>query len=380
MEVPFFDLKRQNMYLKKEIMVAIEDVINNGMFIGGETVSKLEEEVAKLCGVPYAVAVSSGTDALLASLMVEGIGPGDEVITTTFTFFATAGCISRVGAKPVFVDINPDTYNIDYVEIEKAITDKTKAIIPVHLFGQCADMAEINEIADKYNIFVIEDAAQAIGADYLYFNEFVTKAGSMGHYGCFSFFPTKNLGAFGDGGMIVTKDYRRMEELKKIRNHGSKPKYYHKKVGGNFRLDAIQAAILLVKIKYLDEWTKKRQIHAKVYKELLSKLYFIETPFARFEDQIENYHIYNQYVIKVPFRDALQEFLKTKGISTEVYYPLPLHQQDCFSYLNYKPVELPVSFEASFHVLALPIFPELRVEEQQYIVDKIFEFYRKKGM
>ncbi len=370
MNVPLLDLKAQYESIKPEIDAAIADVVESQKFILGPQVKALEEAVAKYCNCAYAVGVSSGTDALLISLMAEGIGPGDEVITTAYSFFATAGCIARLGAKPVFVDIDPVTYNIDPAKIEGIVTKKSKAILPVHLYGQMADMDPIMDIAKRHKLVVVEDGAQAIGSEYK-----GRRAGSIGHYGCFSFFPSKNLGAFGDGGMVVTNDAERSEKLRVLRAHGSKPKYYHKSVGGNFRLDTLQAAIVLAKLKHLDDWTTRRQANAKRYDALfeasgLMSSGFIRLPRIPVSTSLVR-HIFNQYVIGTAKRDELRAFLKEKSVGTEVYYPLPLHLQECFSSLGLKPGDLPESEKAANETLALPVYPELTDEQARYVVDTI---------
>lgn len=366
MEVPLLDLKAQFVRIKDEVTAAIHSVLESQRFILGPEVSELEKAIAEYSNCAAAVGVSSGTDALLASLMTLGIGQGDEVITTPYTFFATAGSIWRVGAKPVFVDIEPETFNIDPTKIEAAITDKTKAIIPVHLFGQIAEMDPIVEVARKHDLYIIEDAAQAIGATYK-----GRKAGSIGTVGCFSFFPSKNLGGMGDGGMIVTQDVELADRLRQCRNHGSKPKYYHKWVGGNFRLDTLQAAILLVKLRYLDDWSAKRRANAARYNELFVDVEEVITPTIR----EYNVSIYNQYVIRVPRRDELQAYLKDKGIGTAIYYPLSLHEQECFKSLGYKKGDFPESEMAAAESLAIPIYPELTDEQIQYVVDCVKKFF-----
>jgi dTDP-4-amino-4,6-dideoxygalactose transaminase len=346
--------------------------VESQYFILGPKVKELEEKIAGYSQTKYAIGVSSGTDALLIALMALDITAGDEVITTPFSFFATAGVIARLGARPVFVDIQTDTFNINPTAIEKAITKKTKAIIPVHLFGQMADMNPIMEIAAKHNISVIEDAAQAIGSEY----KDGRRAGSMGHMGCFSFFPSKNLGAFGDAGMVVTNDNNLAVKLNRLRVHGSEQRYYHKIVGGNFRIDALQAAILVVKLAYLDTWTGKRQENARDYidkfKERgLDKI--IHLPI-----RLDHYrHIFNQFVIRAPKRDDLMKHLKDCHIGCEVYYPVALHNQECFAYLKYKKGSFPVAEQAAAETLAIPIYPELTSAQKQYVVDKIYEFYSK---
>jgi len=373
------DLKKQFERIKDEIMLAAEEVFNSQQFILGPKVEELEERIATYCQCQYAVGVSSGTDALLISLMTAGVEWGDLVITTPYTFFATVGAITRVGARPVFVDIEESTYNMDPEKLKAKISSmkneersRTKAVIPVHLFGQCADMEEIMKIAGENGLAVIEDAAQAIGAEYQFSNGTIKRAGSMGQYGCFSFFPSKNLGAFGDGGMVATNDQDIYDRLKIMRVHGSRPKYYHKKIGGNFRLDALQAAILIIKLKFLDEWTEKRIENAKLYRKLFKEagLDDISMPNVK-----EKSHIYNQFVIKVrEFRDELRKFLHEHGVGSEVYYPVSLHMQECFQYLNYQTEDFPVSVEAAKKNLALPIYPELREDQISYVVDVIGKF------
>ncbi|MDY6792655.1 MAG: DegT/DnrJ/EryC1/StrS family aminotransferase [Thermodesulfobacteriota bacterium] len=375
MKVPLLDLKAQYQSIREEILQVTQEVYESQYFILGPKVEALEKEIAQYCSSTYATGVSSGTDALLISLVAADIGPDDVVITTPYTFFATAGSISRTGAVPVFVDIDPDTYNISTGEVENTIDAMTKdqksrlrAIMPVQLYGQCADMDPILQIAKQYDLLVIEDAAQAIGAEYK-----GKRAGSMGDFGCFSFFPSKNLGAFGDGGMVTTSSDQLYEKLKILRVHGSHPKYYHKIVGGNFRLDALQAAVISVKLKYLDGWTASRQKNAATYRQLFSTagLDSIKLPF-----ESQGRHIYNQFVISVPDkRDDLRLFLQENGIGTEVYYPVPMHLQECFSYLSYRQGDFPVSEYAGSHTLALPIYPELTDDQQAYVVEKIKEFF-----
>jgi dTDP-4-amino-4,6-dideoxygalactose transaminase len=376
MQVPLLDLKAQYQTIKDECLGVTEKIYASQYFILGPYVDQLEAEIAEYCSSEYAVGVSSGTDALLLSLMAAGIGAGDRVITTPYTFFATAGAVSRLGAIPVFVDIEPDTYNISPAGVEEAIKKmpdsgrKTvKAIIPVHLYGQCVEMAPILDIAEKYNLTVIEDAAQAIGSEYQ--NK---RAGSMGDFGCFSFFPSKNLGGFGDGGIITTNSADHYENLKILRVHGGHPKYYHSQIGGNFRLDALQAAIVSIKLKYLDQWTAARQENAAKYKALieatgLSRM--VRTPVEK-----QNRHIYNQFIIQVPEkRDALRDFLIESGIGCEIYYPVPLHLQGCFSDLGYALGDFPAAEYAAQHTLALPVYPELSEAQIAYVVDRIKAFY-----
>lgn len=377
MGVPLLDLKAHHEPLHKEIMAALEQTFRSQAFILGPEVAKLEERVASYCQTRHGIGVSSGTDALLLALMAIGVGPGDEVITTPYSFFATAGAVARLGAKPVFVDIEPRTYNIDPTTIGKAITAKTKAIIPVHLYGQCADMAPILELAQRHNLKVIEDAAQAIGSEY----RDGRRAGSMGTVGCLSFFPSKNLGCLGDGGMIVTNDADLGERMRVMRVHGGKPKYYHKLIGGNFRLDTIQAAVLNVKLNYLDEWTRRRQANAQRYENLLQQSGLVQkgnvrlpTPAYR-DSGAKHYHIYNQFVLRVDKRDELITFLKQKGIGTEIYYPVPFHLQECFHYLGYKEGEFPESERAAKETIAIPIYPELSTAQQAEVVEGIASFY-----
>lgn len=375
-KVPSLDLKAQHETLQQEILEAIGRVIQSERFILGEEVEMLEERIAAYCRCRFAVGVSSGTDALLISLMALGISQGDEVITTPYSFFSTAGSIVRASAKPVFVDIDPFTYNLDPSRIEEAVTSKTKAIIPVHLFGQSAEMSPILEIAKKHRLAVIEDAAQAIGAQY----SDGRFAGSMGSVGCFSFYPTKNLGAMGDAGMVVTSDPDLAHKIRILRVHGSQPKYYHPLIGGNFRLDALQAAILNVKLNYLEGWIRKRQDCARYYKELFQAAR-LEEKGCRVPKEIyaglghSHGHTFNQFVIRVPQRDPLRGHLQACGIHTEIYYPLPLHLQECFSYLGYKAEDLPEAESAARETLALPLFPEMTQDQQKAVVEAIGAFY-----
>ena len=368
MQVPLLDLKAQYQTIKDEIRLAVDRLLESQYFINGPEVQQLEEAVAAYCSCKTAVGVSSGTDALLCSLMALGIGRGDEVITTPYTFFATAGSIWRTGAKPVFVDIEADSYNINAQQIEQAITPRTKAIIPVHLFGQCADMDPILELAAQYKLFIIEDAAQSIGATYK-----GRKAGSIGTVGCLSFFPSKNLGGAGDGGMIVTNDAELAEKIRMLREHGMRPKYYYKYIGGNFRLDTLQAAVLLVKLKYLDAWSEQRRQNARLYDELFKGCGEVTAPVIR----PYNISIYNQYVIRVAAqRDQLMEFLTANGIGTAIYYPLSLHEQECFRSLGYTRGDFPESEKAAAETIALPIYPELTDEQIRHVAGTVKEFYR----
>ena len=368
--VPLLDLKAQYNSIRSEIEPVIKEVIESQYFILGPKVVELEQDVANYSNTKHAIGVSSGTDALLIALMAIDVKPGDEIITTPYSFFATAGVIARLEAKPVFVDIEEDTYNIDPSKIESAITDKTRAIIPVHLYGQMADMDPIMEIAKKHNLYVIEDAAQAIGSEY----KDGKRAGSIGDIGCFSFFPSKNLGGFGDAGMVVTNDDKLAEKLVQLRVHGSHPKYYHKMVGGNFRIDAMQSAVLSVKLKHLDNWTEGRQENAQDYITLIGECGLsdkISTPVIN-----NNYrHIFNQFILRVPQRDDLIVHLRSKNIGCEIYYPVALHNQECFAYLNYGDGDFPVSEQAAKDTIAIPIYPELTAAQKKYVVDSIREFY-----
>lgn len=369
MNIPLLDLKAQYSTIKAEIKEALEKVCDSQRFILGEEVASLELKVAEYSQSAYATGVASGSDALLLSMMAEKIGYGDEVITTPYTFFATAGSITRLGAKPVFVDIEPETYNINPELLEEKITKKTKAVIPVHLYGQCAEMDSIMEIADRHNLVVIEDAAQAIGAEYK-----TRRAGSLGHYGCFSFFPSKNLGGFGDGGMVTTNNEESANRLKVLRVHGSKPKYYHSVVGCNSRLDTLQAAILLVKLNYLEKWTETRRNNAQRYDKMLSNSKLnnvITTPHV----QPHNRHIYNQYTIRLEKRDELIAHFRKNAIGTEIYYPLPLHIQECFRELNYHEGDFPVSEKAAKETMSLPVYPEMTQEMQTHVISIMEKFF-----
>ena len=389
MKVPLLDLKAQYKTLKKEIDEALIRTAESQYFILGPEVEKLEKNVCDYLKCSHAVGVSSGTDALLIALMAIDIQPGDEVIIPDYSFFATAGVVSRLNAIPVFCDIDLKTYNIDAAKLEKRLTKKTKAIIPVHLYGQSADMEKILAIAGKYNLKVIEDGAQAIGSQY----KDGKYAGTIGDIGCFSFFPSKNLGCFGDGGMVTTNDDSLFEKLKILRVHGSKPKYYHKIIGGNFRLDAIQSAVLNVKLPYLDSWSEKRRANASLYTELFVKSGLSsgpgETKYGKDKvllpeavyknDNLKNYHIFNQFIIRVKERDELRAFLSQKEIGTEIYYPVPFHKQECFnevnSGMNYEKDEFRNSDIASAETIALPIYPELSDDQIMYVVESVKEFY-----
>jgi dTDP-4-amino-4,6-dideoxygalactose transaminase len=387
MDVPLLDLKAQYRSIKKDLDEALLRVAESQHFILGPEVKKLEENLAKYLKAKHAVGVSSGTDALLVALMAIDLKYGDEVIIPTYSFFATAGVVARLGAVPVLVDIDPLTFNIDPEGIEKRITKKAKVIMPVHLYGQSADMAPIMEIAKKYNLKVIEDCAQAIGTQY----KDGKSVGTFGDIGCFSFFPSKNLGCFGDGGLVVTNDSALAEKLSILRAHGAKPKYYHKTIGGNFRLDEIQAAVLNVKLPHLDSWSAKRRSNAGSYDTMFTELGLSQgvgrlkfdgknrvlLPKAVYKDSgFENHHIYNQYVIRVEKRNALRDFLKTRQIGNEVYYPVPFHRQECFACLKYQDTDFPVSNNASENSLALPIYPELASEQMKYVVESILDFMK----
>jgi dTDP-4-amino-4,6-dideoxygalactose transaminase len=364
MKVPLLDLKAQWATIREEALRAVAEVLDSQLCIGGPKVDELEQKIAAISGCKFAVGVSSGTDALLCGLMSLDIGPGDEVVTTPFTFFATAGSIARAGATPVFVDIDPRTYNINPGLIEPALSKRTKAIMPVHLFGQMCDMDPIMSIANRHRLHVIEDAAQAITATCK-----GRKAGSIGTCGCFSFYPSKNLGAAGDGGMIVTNDEALRQRLALMRNHGAEAKYFHQHIGGNFRLDPIQAALLLVKLPHLDAWSQARRLNAARYDGL-----FQGSPVCSPHIHPDCHSIYNQYVIRVSRRDELLEHLKRRDVGCEIYYPVPLHLQQCFRSLGYKPGSFPQAESAAREVLALPCYPELSPEQLAYVAETVLEF------
>ena len=386
MKVPLLDLKPQYLSLKKELDKAILDVAESQHFILGPEVEKMEKEFCDYLGCKYAIGVSSGTDALLLALMAIDIQPGDEVIVPTYSFFATAGVVSRLNAIPVLTDIDPVTFNIDPEEIKKKITPKTKAIIPVHLYGQSADLEPIMKIAKEKNIFVIEDAAQAIGTEY----KDGKCVGTIGDIGCFSFFPSKNLGGYGDGGLVTTNndDLAYMLRIKRV--HGGEQKYYHKVIGGNFRIDALQSAVLRVKLPHLDKWSEKRRANADSYNELFMNAGLSEGPGkTKFDEKnkvllpkpvyknlpnVKNYHIYNQYIIRSQKRDELKKYLTENEIGNEIYYPVPFHLQECYVNLNHKVGDFPEAEKASLTCLALPVYPELTNEQQQFVVQKIKEF------
>ena len=370
-DVPLLDLRAQYRQIRAEIMAAIESTCDEQAFILGKRVADLEQDMQRYLGAVHAVGVASGTDAILLSLMACGVGPGDEVVTVPYTFFATAGSISRLGARPVFVDIKPDSFNMDPACVEAAITPRTKALLPVHLYGQCAEMEPLMKLAGRRTLPVIEDAAQAIGAEWR-----GKKAGTLGQMGCFSFFPSKNLGGFGDGGMVTTNDSSLADRVRMLRVHGSREKYLHELVGVNSRLDALQAAILRVKLTHLEGWTQGRQKNAARYEGLFKE--------ANLLDRVTlptvtagNRHVYNQYVIRVPRRDQLRDFLKEKGIGTEIYYPTALHMQPCYKDLGYREGAFPQSERAAKETLALPIYAELTADQQAYVVETIKQFYSK---
>jgi len=384
MNVPLLDLKAQYRTIKAEIDAAVAEVMESQHFILGPKVVECEKAIAKYSGCTHGVGVSSGSDALLICLMAEGIGPGDEVITTPYTFFATAGAIARLGAKPVFVDIDPTTYNLDPAQIEAKITPRTKVIIPVHLYGQMADMDGVMAVASKHKLVVIEDGAQAIGAE-----DKGRRAGSIGHYGCLSFFPSKNLGCAGDGGMVVTNDAARAEKLALLRAHGSKPKYYHKVIGGNFRLDSLQAAIVSVKLRHLDKWTTARQQNAARYDQLFAESGIKIADSSQFAQRgyngvdlylpktAANRHIFNQYIIRSSRRDALKNAMEKAGIATEIYYPVPMHLQECFAYLGQGKGMFPQSEGAALETVALPVYPELEEAQARYVVETVCNFFKQ---
>ena len=402
MNIPLLDLKSQNLALEAELNSAFARVLHSGQYILGPEVTKFEAEIARLVEVKHAIGVSSGTDAILLALMALGVGPGDEVICPTFTFFATAGCIARVGAKPIFVDSCPVCFNLDVADLERKITPRTKTIIPVHLFGQAAEMDTVMAVAQRHRVTVIEDAAQALGAGYR-----GRKVGSMGHFGAFSFFPSKNLGGFGDGGTLVTNDDALAEKARLLRTHGSKPKYYHKYVGGNFRMDPLQAALLSVKLPHYDEYTQKRKTNAAYYTDNLSKIAGVWIASAtqstcaqananRAQSECSeaalaepaaklilpcayawNDHIWNQYTLRIPGsgrRDALKLFLAENGVATEIYYPVPLHLQECFSHFGQGTAPMPVATRLAKECLSIPIFPELSRDQMDAVISALQQF------
>ena len=373
--VPLLDVGRGNQPLKEEIMTAFSEIIDSGRFVGGPYCQSLEQSVAQLCETQFAIGCASGSDALLLALMAIGIEPGDEVIVPSFTFFATASAVTRLGARPVFVDIDPESFNMDPEQIEDLITARTRAIIPVHLFGQCCDMQSIGDIAMRHGLEIIEDCAQSIGAD---FNG--KASGSLGRIGCFSFYPTKNLGGFGDGGMLTTNDADIADRLRLLANHGMRPRYYHQEIGVNSRLDALQAAVLSIKIKHLGKWSEQRAQNAARYQKMM-----IECGLA---DQVvlpssssQCKHVWNQYAIRIPngWRDHVRQQLTDMNIGTEIYYPIPLHQQVCFQSIVPDETSLPQTDRAASEMLNLPIFPELEIEEQQHVVNCVAQVMSAKA-
>jgi len=385
MKIPFLDLKLQYQLIKEEVEKKIEELLATQQFILGEEGKKLEEELADFCQVKFAVGVSSGTDALLISMMALDFQPGEAILTTPFTFIATGGSPARLGLKVIFADIDPQSINLDPDSVEEVLAERQRkerirALIPVHLFGQMVEMDPIMELARKYDLNLIEDAAQAIGAEYPG-KEGILKAGASGDAGVLSFFPSKNLGGAGDGGMVLTNSHQLRERLIALRNHGSQQRYLHAWLGGNFRLDEIQAAVLRIKLKYLSQWIKERQEKAAYYTQLFqdSKLAeegIVIAPPAQYENKnIVNFHTYHQYVVRVQQRDELRQYLLEKGVATAIYYPIPLHLQPCFQYLGYKKGDFPCAEQASSEVLALPIYPEIPASHQEYVVDQIKEFY-----
>jgi dTDP-4-amino-4,6-dideoxygalactose transaminase len=372
MKIPLLDLNAQHQSIGAEIEAAVARVLASQQFILGPEVRELEREIAPYCNCAEAVGCASGSDALLLALMACGVGPGDEVITTPFSFFATVGSIVRLGGKAVFVDIEESTFNINPELIARSITKKTKAIMPVYLFGQCADMDPITELADQHRIAIIEDAAQAIGAEYR-----SRRAGSLGAIGCFSFYPSKNLGGAGDGGMLTTNDPDMAESLRALRSHGAKKKYYHDCVGINSRLDSLQAAILRVKFRYLDQWAQARRGNAQRYRELFLDAGLISSGAVRLPAEIPSaLHVYNQFVIRARERDRLRSYLAERGIGTEIYYPVPLHLQACFKDLGHRAGDFPESERAADEALAIPVYPELDAAAQGRVVETIASFYR----
>ena len=370
MQVPLLDVRAQQEPLREEINEAVNRVLDSTQFILGAEVAELEKEIADYCGTQFAIGCASGSDALLLALMALDVGEGDEVITTPFSFFATASSITRLGARPVFVDVDPQTYNLDVSQIEAKISGRTKAVMPVHLFGQCAEMDELIQISFKHGIPLVEDAAQAIGAE-----DAGRCAGAMSAAGCFSFYPSKNLGAAGDAGMLTTNDAELARKLKVLRVHGSEVKYFHQYVGLNSRLDSIQAAILRVKLPHLDSWSNQRKENADCYRRLFAEAGLSEIVNLPFERENAR-HIYNQFTIRVAEkRDELKAFLAENAIGTDIYYPVPLHLQECFRYLGYGEGDLPEAEKAAKEVLALPIYPELTEEQQAFVVERIAAFF-----
>jgi dTDP-4-amino-4,6-dideoxygalactose transaminase len=370
MKVPFIDLKLQYRSIHSEIQKVISEVCEDQAFILGARVEAFEKGIAHYLSVSHAIGVASGTDALLLSLLALGVGPGDEVMTSPYSFFATVGSIVRLGAKPVFVDIDDETFNMNTTLADAALTPQVKVLLPVHLYGQCSDMAPLQTLAGEEDLKIVEDAAQAIGAKHN-----GQMAGGLGDLGCFSFYPTKNLGGFGDGGMVVTRDPDLAERIRLLRVHGSREPYRHELVGCNSRLDALQAVILMAKLKYLPQWTELRRQHAAFYAQLFNQAGLTDQVRLPVEQQ-GNYHVYNQYVIRVSRRDELRKFLAKEGIGTEVYYPIPLHLQPCLKHLGQHPGDFPEAERAAQDSVALPVYPELTQDQQSYVVEKIKTFYK----
>jgi dTDP-4-amino-4,6-dideoxygalactose transaminase len=369
MKVPLLDLVAQHRTIRDEVMAAVTRVFDSQQFIMGAEVEEFERSAAQYCRAKHAVGCASGSDALLLALMALGVGPGDEVITASYTFFATASAVTRLGARPIFIDIAPEDFNLNVELLEGAITARTRAIMPVHLFGQCARMDAVMKVAERRNIPVVEDAAQAIGAEFK-----SRRAGAIGKIGCYSFFPSKNLGGAGDGGLMTTEDDGLAAKLRMLRVHGMEPKYYHRVVGVNSRLDALQAAVLRVKLKYLDRWTEARRANAQRYERLFVDAGLEEI--TRPKVHADSRHIFNQYTIRCPRRDELKAYLQQAGIGVEIYYPVPLHLQECFRFLGYRQGDLPETEKAALESLSLPIYAELTEDQQRYVVEQISKFYR----
>ena len=370
--VPLLDLKAQYAAIGPEIEAAVKSVFESQHFILGPEVKQLERDVATYCECSDGIGCASGSDALLLALMAHGVGPGDEVVTTPFTFFATAAAVSRLGARTVFVDIDETSFNLNAASLEDALTERTRVVMPVHLFGQCAEMLTISELCQKRGIAVIEDAAQAIGAEF-----YGRRAGSFGSVSAFSFYPSKNLGGAGDGGMLTTNDAALASNLRKLRSHGAGTKYFHDTVGINSRLDALQAAVLRVKLRYLDGWARARRANAQRYTRLFQDAGLVDDGRVKLPIEIKgSFHVYNQFVIRVKRRDDLRSFLSERGVGTEIYYPLPLHLQPCFESLGYREGNLPEAERASKEALAIPVYPEISEESQQYVVDMIAAFFQ----
>jgi dTDP-4-amino-4,6-dideoxygalactose transaminase len=373
--VPLCDVNQQFRALEPQLQEAVASVLRSGQVIGGPEVAGLEQEIARYCGAGFGVGCSSGSDALLLALAALDVGSGDEVILPPFTFFASVGAVCRLGARPVFADIDPASFNLDPLQVESKISDRTRAIMPVHLYGQCAEMEPLWRIAERHNLPIVEDAAQAIGAEY-----HGKRAGTLGGIGCFSFYPSKNLGAYGDAGLVVTSDSDWAAKMTCLRGHGMEPRYYHKLMGWNARLDAIQAALLRVKLPYLDRWTGMRHAAAQRYDALIEEshlVHFLQRPTVLPHRR----HVFNQYVVRVAHgqRDALVQHLRAEKIGCEIYYPIPLHLQECLAYLGHREGDFPASEEASRCVMALPMFPEITVDQQRRVIESCAEFVRKQA-